>query len=114
MLSSSELKQFYKETAEELNIPVDLVKEVYEFKCKWLRENLKSRKYFQILDTGHGTYIRNFRELNRTISFLLARRAKGLPVGNQILDKLYKEKKELHQFNIKRRRKQKNRDLCTA
>lgn len=114
MLGSSELKDFYKEVSEELGIPLELVQQVYEFKCKWLRENLKSRKYFRILDTGHGTYTRNYRELNRTISHLIKRRNQGLPISSEVINRLMNEKKELHKFNINRKRKQKNRDLCTA
>lgn len=108
------MNEIFQEVANELNIPVEQVKDIYKFKQRWLKHNLKKKHYLQILDTGLGTYSLNFKKLNTKIINLVRREKKGKPINHKILNQLNELRVRLHNYNINRKRKQEKRELCTV
>lgn len=108
------MKEIFEEVAKELSISPEQVKEIYEFKQRWIKERLKKNQYLQILDSGLGTYTLNYQKINRKIKNLNRRKYSGLIINPKILNKLYQLKDKLHNYNINRKRKQEKKDLCTV
>lgn len=107
------IKEIIEEVSEELNIPKEQVKEIYEFKQRWLKEKMKKKSHLQILDTGLGVYCINYQNLNKKIKNLTKRRNSGLLVNQTVLNQLNELKTRLHNFNVNRKRKEEKRALCT-